>query len=272
MTTHSLARPGCPIAFDVEGRGPLVLLIQGVGTCGSGWRPQIEALRDRHTCVSFDNRGIGRSTPLARSLAFDDMVDDARAILDHLSLGPAHVVGHSLGGLIAQGLALKAREQVRSLALLCTFARGRDAAPPTWRMISAGARSRIGTRNMRRRGFAELLLPPGAVELSDIESVNARFAPLFGHDLADQPRIVSEQLAVMRRAEAESRLPALDGIPTLVVSARHDPIAPPSLGRRIAAGIPGARFAEIEDASHGLPLHRPQVVDTLLAEHFERRD
>ncbi|HYH66239.1 MAG TPA: alpha/beta fold hydrolase, partial [Urbifossiella sp.] len=149
-------RAGCRLAYDRRGSGPAVLFIQGVGVHGDGWLPQVEALSDRFTCLTFDNRGVGRSVPAGGPITVDAMAVDALAVLDAEGVAAAHVVGHSLGGLVAAQLALAARGRVTSLALLCTFADGRAAAPLTLRMMWLGLRSRVGTRAMRRRGFASL--------------------------------------------------------------------------------------------------------------------
>jgi pimeloyl-ACP methyl ester carboxylesterase len=194
------------------------------------------------------------------------MAEDALALLDAEGWTSAHVVGHSLGGLVALAVALAAPGRVRSLSLLCTFAAGWDAAPPTPRMIWLGLRTFVGTRRMRRRAFLRLVLPPGAE--GDLDALVARLADLFGHDLADQPPIVGQQLRAMRRSDLSARLAELAGMPTLVVSAVPDPIAPPPVGQRLAAGIPGARYVEYPAASHGLPITHADAVNALLDGHF----
>lgn len=268
MTQHTLEHRGCRISYDVQGQGPPVLLIQGVGVHGAGWRPQVEALAERYTCLSFDNRGMGRSQPLGTSVTVEQMAEDAKALLDAEGWGAAHVVGHSLGGLVALHLALTAPERVRSLSLLCTFSGGPHAAPLTARMIWLGLRSRVGTRRMRRRGFLQIVMPPQAFAEADADQLAEDLAPLFGHDVADQPPIVSPQLKALRAYDATPRLGELAGMPTLVVSAFHDPIAPPRAGRVLAGGIPGARYVEIPDASHGVPILNPGRINELLLEHW----
>lgn len=261
---------GCLLAFDVRGSGPPVLFIQGVGVHGDGWLPQVNGLSDRFRCVTFDNRGMGMSVPFDGPITVEGMAEDALAVLDAAGIDAAHIVGHSLGGPVAIQLALASRKRVKSLALLCTFARGRSAAPPTPRMLWVGMRTRIGTRRGRRRAFLQLVIPPAAMAGVDTETLAAELAPLFGHDLADQPPVVSKQLKAMRAFDATPRLAELAGIPTLVVSAGFDPIAPPRLGKALAGDVPGARFVEFPDESHGLPIRRAGEVNRLLAEHFSR--
>jgi len=227
----------------------------------------VEALADRYTCLTFDNRGMGESQPVGAPVTVEQMAEDAVALLDAEGWGSAHVIGHSLGGLVALELALAARQRVRSLALLCTFASGRDAAPPTPRMIWIGLRTRVGTRRMRRRAFLQLVMSPGTIAEGDVDAMAERLAPLFGHDLADQPPIVGKQLAAMRAYSATPRLGELEGLPSLVVNAVHDPIAPPRAGR-VLAGIPGSRYVELPDASHGVPIQSPGRINALLLDHL----
>lgn len=263
----TLEHHGCALAYDVRGDGPPVLFIQGVGVHGAGWAPQTDALADRYRCLTFDNRGVGRSLPAPASVSVEQMADDARAILDAERLGRVHVVGHSLGGLVALCLALTEPERVRSLALLCTFADGRAAAPFTPRLCWLGMRVRVGTRAMRRRTFVRLVTPPAMRDNAELDALAERLAPVFGHDLGDVRPIVGVQLKALRGYGASARLGEIR-VPTVVASAAHDPIAPPRVGRALADGIPGARYAEFPDASHGLPITHAERVNELLLEHL----
>ena len=102
--------------------------------------------------------------------------------------------------------------------------------------------------------------------------MSGQLSPIFGHDLAEQPPVAMKQLAAMGRYDAPPRLGALSGLPTLVVSAFHDRIARPEFGRALAAGIPGARYIEIENAAHGVPIERPEHINKLLLEHFAQTE
>jgi pimeloyl-ACP methyl ester carboxylesterase len=268
FTSRSLEYEGCRLSYGVEGSGPPVVFIQGVGVHGRGWAPQIEGLRSRFTCLCFDNRGLGQSQPAARPITVEQMAADTLALMDGERWSSAHVVGHSLGGPIAMQLAFAEPSRVRSLSLLCTVARGADATRLSWRLLAVGLRSRIGSRAARRRAFLELVMPPGSVTRSSTERLASELAELFGHDLADQPAAAMPQLRALRRFDATTRLAGLARTPTLVMSATHDPIAPARFGRALAAAIPGARFIEMSDAAHGLPMQHAARVNGLLLEHF----
>jgi aminoacrylate hydrolase len=264
----TLERPDTAIHYEVEGSGPPVLLIQGVGVIGAGWRPQVEGLRDRFTLCAFDNRGIGRSAALTQPTSIEAMAGDALALLDALGWERAHVVGHSMGGLIAEQLALDAPSRVQSLALLCTPASGRAGARPSLRVLWIGLRGRVGTRAMRRRAFLELVMPRSALVDADTAALAEQLAPLFGRDLADSPPILMKQVRAMDRHDVTGNLAALASIPTLVVSADEDGIAPPSAGRATSERIGSARHVELPDSGHGVTIHRADVVNRLLAEHW----
>lgn len=264
----AIERAGCRLAYATRGAGPPVLLIQGVGVHGDGWLPQVDALAAHHRCLWFDNRGMTASQPVGSApFTVATFAADALALVETQGWSNVHVIGHSLGGLIALELALAARERVRILSLVCTFARG-AAAGSSAHMMWLGTRSRVGTRRMRRRAFLQIVYPPEVLAATDRDALAARLAPLFGHDLADHAPIEMKQLGAMRNHDVTRRLGELASLPTLVVSARHDPIAPPALGHAIADGIPGARFVVLDGASHGAPIQDPARVNALLLDHL----
>jgi pimeloyl-ACP methyl ester carboxylesterase len=235
---------------------------------GDGWVPQIDALADRYECLWFDNRGVGNSQPAAARLTVERMAQDTAAILDAARWADAHVVGHSLGGLVALRLALSAPHRVRSLSLLCTFARGRDAGASA-RMAWIGLRTRVGTSRMRRAAFLAILAAPERLRGVDRERMARELAPLFGHDLADHPAIEGQQLAALRAEDVTRELTRITA-PTLVVSAAHDPISPPAVGRALAAAIRGASFELLPDEAHGAPIVAAERVNALLRGHLDR--
>ena len=259
---------GARLSYLVEGAGPPLVLVQGAGVVGEGWRPQIEGLRDRFTLITLDNRGIGASTPPRGRLTIEDMASDVLAVANAAGVERFHLAGHSMGGLIAQQIALTLPERIVSLAFLCTFAHGPQAATLSLGILLTAIRMRIGTRAMRRRAFTELVMPPRYLSTINPAELAERLEPLFGHDLANQPSFVMQQVRAMSRFDAGGRLTALASIPTLVVSASEDRIARPEYGRELASLIPGARFVQIADAGHAVTIQRAGEVNALLGEHL----
>jgi pimeloyl-ACP methyl ester carboxylesterase len=108
------------IAWEERGSGEPLLLIQGLGYARWGWEPVVGPLAERHRVLFFDNRGIGESDKPAGPYTARLMADDALQVLDEAGVGRAHVVGASLGGMVAQELAVLAPERVGKLVLCCT--------------------------------------------------------------------------------------------------------------------------------------------------------
>ncbi|MCY1019339.1 alpha/beta fold hydrolase [Pyxidicoccus sp. MSG2] len=267
-TTHR----GCNLSWFVEGQGAPVVLIQGSGVGANGWRPQLDALTSRFQCLCFDNRAYGRSVPSAEPLSLELMAEDVLALMDAQGWQSAHLVGHSMGGLIAQYVARRAKTRVRSLALLCTFANGRAPSKLTPWLVRVGLRTRIGTRRMRQRAFMEMVLTHDELAAVDPDAMAKKLGTLFDRDLAESPPILMQQVKTMARADARPFLSDLAGIPTLVASAEHDRIATPASGRELAQGIPGARYVELSGTAHAMTVTRATEVNALLVEHLEHAE
>ncbi len=266
-----LSTPAGDLSYDRRGSGPPIVFVQGVGVAGCGWAPQVVALADRFTCVTFDNRGLGVSAARGEALTVEGMAEDAIALVTGLGIGPAHWVGHSLGGVIAQRVALVRPDLVQRLALLCTFAGGHDLARPPWRLLWHGTWSRLGTRGLRRRAFARLVTPPAVIRARGIDAIIAELEAAFGRSLATSPAIADAQLRALRRHDERARLGELRAIPTLVVSGGQDLIARPAAGRALADGIGTAVFETWPDAGHALPIHAAEALNARLAAHLAAR-
>lgn len=258
---------GTRLHYQTAGSGDAVpvVFIQGIGLVGEGWRPQVDEISKVRPVAWLDNRGIGEST-LAGEVTIEAMAGDTLALMDKLGWRRAHLVGHSMGGVIAQEAALQAPERVASLSLLSTFGRGKDGVKMTPWVIGIGLRTKLGTRAMRRRAFLEIIYPQSHLAAIDRDRTALELAPLFGHDLADQPGVVFKQMRAMAKHDKFDRLPALRSIPTLVSTGAEDRLALPQFGRELAAQI-GGRYVETAGA-HGTPIHLAARINALLLEHF----
>jgi pimeloyl-ACP methyl ester carboxylesterase len=260
---------GCRFAYRMEGSGPALVMIQGVGAHGLGWNPLVDILRERFTCVTFDNRGIGASQPPARPITVTQMAADVLALMDHVGWRSAHIVGHSVGGMVAIQVGVTARQRVRSLSLLCTFARASAIMRPSLALFWIVLRLTAGTRGMRSEAFMDLVLPPGYAK-ADADQFAERLHRILGHDITDIPQITRQQVLAMFRYDATPQLSRLSGIPTLVINGEKDMLAPPSSGRAIAAGVAGSRYEEIAGASHAFPVLEPERCSAMVLQHLEK--
>ena len=257
------------VQYWTTGAGPAVIMIQGAGVIGEGWRPQIDALKGRYKVIWIDNRGIGQSVMTSGGLTLEDMASDVLAVAEAERTARFHLVGHSMGGLIAQQVALTAPARVLSLALLCTFFKGRQGAAMSAGLLITALRSRVGTRRMRRHAFVELVMTRDYLAAVDRDELCEGLKGLFGRDLADQPPIVMQQVRAMSKFDVSSKLAGLSGMPTLVVSAEHDRIARPDYGRALAAAIAGARFLEVKRAGHAVTIQCAPEINEILAAHLQ---
>jgi aminoacrylate hydrolase len=260
---------GVRLHYTVTGKGPAVLLLQGAGVVCEGWRPQIDALGSQFTVVAPDNRGFGGSSRGTGPLTVEAMAADALAIVDVLRIEAFHLAGHSMGGLIAQQIALDRPSRVLSLGLMCTFAHGQQAATMSLPMIMTAIRMRLGTRSMRRRAFMQLVMPQAYLASVDQSALAEQLRPLFGYDLANQPSFVMQQVRAMSRFDASRRLSELSRIPAIVVSASEDRIARPEYGRELDERIGTSRYVEIRNAGHGVTIQCADRINELLLAHFD---
>lgn len=256
------------LAYEQAGSsGPTVLLVQGTGCLGQGWRPQIDDLCRDHRVVWFDNRGIGGSLPLRGEVSMGSLANDCWQLLDHLRVERAHLVGHSLGGMIVQEAACLQPARVASLSLMSTAHRGRDVAVPSLQNLRVSLRMLFGAERSRWLAAARLCFPPAYLAtLSDEEKL--RFMHLiFCPDFLSQPPIVRQQIAAMWR-HTGGDLSKLQALPTLILTGLGDIVVPTRLSDRLHALLPQARIERFAEAGHGLPLQLPGPVNALLRTHF----
>jgi aminoacrylate hydrolase len=244
------------IKFWTRGRGPRVLLIQGVGVAGAGWAPQVDGLASDFELAWFDNRGIAGSPGTPGTL--EEMAADALSVMDALGWDRAHLVGHSLGGVIAQQVAVLWPERVLSLSCLCTYARGRAAISLRPADMWLSLRTAVGTKTMRRKAFFQLVTDP-AVPTSEEEIV--RLEAAFGRNLADLPPNAPRQVMVLARSNLLHDLASIS-VPSLVVSATNDRVAPVGQGPILAKTL-GAEFIELP-GGHAVTVQSASVVNGLI--------
>lgn len=270
MTTTPPALPYLPhraghVAYADVGNGSPVLFIAGTGMHGNGWLPQVNAVVHLHRCIWFDHRGTGSSRDPVNEVSVASMADDALTVLNAAAVSePVHVVGHSLGGLVALHFAMTHPRRVRSLALLCTAARGKGLTSLPWASWMLAARMGMGTFRSRRNAFLKLVVPDALLTKPDLTAM--QLAPYFGHDLVHLPKVASKQLSALSAYDATPNLQDLPVVPTLILSAELDRIARPALSEPLRAGLPHATSVVVEDHGHAVPVYAPHVVSAPLME------
>lgn len=247
---------------DAGADAPWVVLIHGLGYARWGWEPVLDGLARRFRLLWFDNRGIGDSSVPEGPYTTAAMAADVVAILDDAGIDRAHVVATSLGGLVAQELALEVPERVERLVLVCTHPGGDAAYPlpePTQRLIAEmpSMEPRAGLERAVRNALREDV-PEEVVER------------IMRHRLAGPPDPAGwqAQAAASTGHDAADRLHRIDQ-PTLIVHGTADVVVDPRNAALLAERIPDARVVEFDGAGHLLFWEQPDrfvtVVDDFLS-------
>ncbi|MFW2389825.1 MAG: alpha/beta fold hydrolase [Polyangiales bacterium] len=268
MTTR-FTQTGPRIAYRTFGeQGSPVLFIMGFGMSGAVWGPQVDELQRDHRCCHYDHLGVGESDrgPFLRTVPA--MADDAVRLLDDLAWDRAHVVGVSMGGMIAQELALRAADRCKTLTLVATHGGAPVASLPTLRGMGLFLKGLFGGRRVRMRSLPRLLYPAGFLESIGEDVLSAHLSVRL--DRPPALRTVLGQLYAVWRHSTESRLGQIQA-PTLLVRPGEDILIRPSQTDRLAERIPGARVLRFDDAGHGVTFQKAPELNAALREHFRQR-
>jgi pimeloyl-ACP methyl ester carboxylesterase len=240
--------PGFRMHYEVHGSGFPLLLINGLGSDRGEWLHQIPAFTPHFRVVTFDNRGSGDSETPPGLYTTALMGDDAAALLAFLGIERAHVLGVSLGGMIAQEMALRHPGRVARLVLACTSPGGEVSERPSREVLAAFTRTPGGDPEEE----LSRMIPCLYTERYRRENPEA-IAAFVKRRLARPASAEAHafQLAAAVGHAAADRLSGI-GAPTLVITGTGDRVVPPVNSRRIAARIPGARLVLLPGAPHRL--------------------
>lgn len=241
---------------------PLVVLIHAVGLDLTYWGEQIEALQAFYDVIAYDLPGHGRSAPLPASFGWDESIEVLAGVISAAQAGPAHLVGLSVGGMIAQNFALARPGMVRSLTLIDTTS---TFAGP----VRKALRDRAETA--RRDGMEALLAP--TLERWFTPRFMARRPDVIDRVaktlLACDPAVHGGMWDMISTQDTAPQLPGLS-LPVLVVVGEEDPTTPVAAARLIAECINGARLEIIPGASHIAPLEEPGTINALIMDFLAR--
>lgn len=234
-----------------RGLGPPLLLLVGLGGRADFWRGTIDHFADRFDCLSFDHRKVGDSLPSDIRTTVEVMAADALALLDRLGIGSADVVGHSLGGAIAQHLAVHAPERVNRLVLSASWAGPHPAFLELFALRKA-VLQHCGPEAYMLQG--NLLGNPGWWAMEHHEAMRAgiaaRLASFAGVD------VEMERMDAVTSHDLRSRVSGI-AAETLVICAQDDSITPLPLSRELAQLIPGALLEILPTGNHFAPVTLP---------------
>lgn len=240
-----------------------VLLLHGLGSCAEDWGLQQAALTARYPTIAPDLRGHGASAGAPGWPTMADHARDAAALLKHLGMQPAHVVGLSLGGAVGLQLALDAPQAVRSLTLVNSFARWRPGQGGWWRGTQRTFLALTGQMERNARHIAHGLFPREDQEFLR-RAAEMRIA-------GNSSREYFRNLMCVARFDLRRRLVEI-GCPVLVVAGDRDATVPLEAKAELANRIPGARMVLVADAGHATPIDAAEEFNRLLLDFLATAD
>ena len=249
------------IHWDSTGAGSPVLLIMGLGLSGGAWWRTVPVLAKSFRVVTFDNRGVGRSNSATYSFTTEAMAADAVSVLDSAGIEKAHVYGISLGGMVAQQLAVRHPQRVRSLVLGATHSGGPRVVAP----------EDCATDFFRRRST----LPQEEAAWASVPynygpDCRRRHPARIAEDIEQRVRhpfpagAYRAQLCAAQLHNASRRLRRIE-VPTLIVHGRHDRVIPVANAQLLADAIPHARVRILQRSGHMYPTEQPVVDEEIAA-------
>jgi pimeloyl-ACP methyl ester carboxylesterase len=245
-------------AYSIAGDGPPVLLVHGVGARGQVWNKVVHRLAPHYRCMTYDLRGHGGSDGADQPFGLDEFVADLEALRTRLGIDKAHIVGHSLGGMIAPAYAHAYPGRVRSLSMVSTAA---------FRSPEAFANLAAFVRRIDAGG------PPAVLDTL----LDRWFTDRFRREHADvvaarreqvlqlDPRVYRETYNVFATAETGPWLADIK-VPTLVLTGEFDMGCDPALNRKMAETVPGAQLKILPDLKHSILVEAPDTVAGALLE------
>ena len=255
------------IYYEEHGSGDPLLLIMGLAADSTAWLFQLPAFAERYRTIAFDNRGIGRSTKPAGPYTIAGMAEDTAGLLDSLGVANAHVVGVSMGGMIAQELAIRHPDRVRGLVLACTYPEpdddirsGREQSmAQLGGTIAADGTPQIDLATIDPMMIFQTLMPK-VFSMSFLQNQLPTLMQLMGSALQwgfSMEAIMAQVDAVMSH-KATDRLGSIKA-PTLVLTGDSDLLIPPANSDIIASKIPGAQLVKLAGGTHGFNFETPDT-------------
>ncbi len=243
---------GARIWWEEHGAGDPLLLIMGLSFALDMWHRSVGPLSKHYRVILFDNRGVGRSDVPRGPYWIPRMAEDARAVLDASGAHSAHLIGASMGGMIAQEFALRWPARVRSLVLACTTCGGPRTHLPGLGGFYAQARWNGFTPEDRVRAFIPLLYAPSTPRerIEEDTAIRLRTTPTF--------RGFRNQFLGLLCWSSYRRLPRIQA-PTLILHGDSDLILPPANAATLARRIPGARRVILPGAGHMFSTDQPEL-------------
>lgn len=254
------------IYYEISGQGQPLVLISGLGYTLWQWHKMIPGLAKRYQVIAFDNRGVGRTEKPAGPYSADLLAEDTASLLEALKIERAHVMGHSMGGFIAQALVLKHAEKIDKLILCATNFGGPNHIPVTQEAMAVLSDVSGDPVERFKRGIVVSCAPGFAEAHPDIIAEWLEYRaqnPI-------EPEPYQAQMAVglgllSAQASFEEKLSDVQA-PTLILFGKYDKVVPPENAELLAEKIPDSKIHILADAGHFFPIEVPETANTVISQ------
>ena len=252
--------------YEIHGKGEPLVLIHGLGVDCNGWMLQTPTLSQKYRVVILDNRGVGRTDAPDSVYSIAMMADDTAALIDTLGIYKSHILGFSMGGYIAQELALKYPQRVESLILAATAAK---ESPKCRQIIYVWLRIVKEDVSLETR-FRELFLWCFTDKFfENDEQVTALVNMCLSKRHQQPPRGFAGQVAACLEASTLNRIGQI-AVPTLVLVGKEDLLSPVKLSEELSAGIPNAELTVLEAGGHGFCWEIPERFNQAVLDFLDK--
>lgn len=250
-----------------EGKGTPIILIHGLAGDYSGWLAQINVLRHCYRVIAFDNRGAGKSTQIDEPVSTADLADDTLQLMNYLCIKRAHIVGRSMGGAVAQHMALKAPQRIISLVLCASFAR----LDPLGRRVLLNMREalewRMNWRDHARHSTQNFVS-------ADFFNSNRTRVDAIEKLIGSETRLPACYIRQNEACQMHDTVNDLGRItqPTLIMAGDSDPICSLTATNMLSAGLANARTEIFSNAGHFFLMEHPEKFMSLLSGWLQEND
>lgn len=253
--------------YEIHGEGEPLLLIHGTCFDTTGWAQQIPPFSQKYKVIVFDNRGTGRTDTTKPPYTIEQMTDDTVGLMEILKIEKAHILGYSMGSLIAQELAIKYPERIKTLVVTASYARltpiGLKRTELIMRMFQEGVNPEIVVRNFFLWFFSDRFFENVELVNSDVNNfMNLLSSPKAAEGLDGQVNAILNY-------NGRGHLHHITA-PTLVVVGRDDILTPVKCSEEVASSIPNAELIIMENAVHSLPFENPERLNQVVFDFLGR--
>lgn len=261
---------GIEIAYQVQGKGDPLVLIAGVGYGAWFWHKVNPGLAEEYRVITFDNRGAGESSKPTGPYSVQMMAEDTASLLDHLELNNACILGHSLGGFIAQELAVSRPDLVGKLILASTNHGGMNVIPITAQALAVLTNREGDPLDLVKRGI-EIACAPGFAEREPgvvQELIAYRFTNPVPPDQYQAQVTAGAGMAAFNEDQVSERMGSIR-VPTLILFGEYDNVVPPGNAELMGNKITDARSVIIPATGHIFPIEDPEKTVLVIKEFLK---